>query len=71
MVVNREWGPEVFLEPVPEGAKVAPSLVSTHLYLCSLTFTHIPDEVASVWRQQKFIFNNLIYCLFQQSGDII
>ena len=37
-------------------------LVRTHFYLCSLTFSVRPDEAASVWRQQKLIFNKLIYC---------
>ena len=28
---------------------VVPSLVSTHIYLCSLTFSIRPDEAVSVW----------------------
>ena len=32
---------------------VAPSLVSTHFYLCSLTFSLRPDEAASVWRLES------------------
>ena len=30
---------------------VVPSLVNTHVYLCSLTFSLRPDEAASAWRQ--------------------
>ena len=41
---------------------VAPSLVSTHFYLCSLTFSLRPDEVATVWRQLKHVLKILIYC---------
>ena len=41
---------------------VAQSLVSTDIYLCSLTFSLRPDEVASVWRQQNLVFKNVIYC---------
>ena len=41
---------------------VVPSLVSTNIYLCSLTFSLRPDEVASVLRQQKPVFKNVIYC---------
>ena len=41
---------------------VAPSLVSTHIYLCSLTFSLKPDEAASVCRQKKLVFKNVIYC---------
>ena len=47
---------------------VALSLVSTHFYLCSLTFSLRPDELASVWRQQKLIFNkiDLLPCFSNQ-----
>ena len=37
----------------------APSLVSSHLILCSLTFSRRPDEAASVWRQRKLVYHNL------------
>ena len=41
-------------------SSVVPSFVTAHLYLCSLTFSLRPDEAASVWRQQKLVFNKLI-----------
>ena len=41
---------------------MVPSLVSTHFYSCSLTFSLRSDEEASVWRQKKLSFNKLIYC---------
>ena len=40
---------------------VAPSLVSTHIYLGSLTFSLRPDEVASLWSSESLsliILNN-------------
>ena len=39
---------------------VVPSLVSTHFYICSLTFSHRPDEAASVWRLWKLVCNKLL-----------
>ena len=39
---------------------MAPSLVNTHFDLCSLTFSHRFDKVASVWRLQKLVCNKLI-----------
>ena len=39
---------------------MVPSLVSTHFDLCGLAFSHRPDEVASVWRLRKLVFNKLI-----------
>ena len=53
------WGIRVCWEVY---GTIGPSLVSTHTYLCSLTFSLRPDEVASVWRQQKLVFENMIYC---------
>ena len=47
--------PQLPYSPVP----VATSLVSTHIYLGSLTFSLRPDEAASVWRQQKLVLNNM------------
>ena len=49
---------------------VVQPLVSAHFYLCSLTFSHIAEEVASVWRQQKLVFNNLIYCFVSALKEI-
>ena len=40
---------------------MAPTLVSTNFYLCSLTFYLRPDEVASVLRQQKLVIEIVIY----------
>ena len=40
----------------------APSLVSTHIYLISLTFSLGPDEAATVWWIQKHACDlNAIY----------
>ena len=48
---------------------VAPSLVSTHIYLHSLTFSHKPDEAVSVWRLLKLVYYNLDYfALLQHLG---
>ena len=48
---------------------VAPCLVSMHLYSCSLTFSHRPDEVASIWRLQKLVCYKLDnFALFQHLG---
>ena len=41
---------------------LSPSLVSAHIYICSLTFSLRPDEAASVWRQRKLVFKISIYC---------
>ena len=41
---------------------MAPYVVSTYIYLGSVTFSLRPDEAASVWRQQKLVFKNVIYC---------
>ena len=53
--------PNVCILLIPKHPKlpvsVAPALVSTHIYLGSLTFSLKPDEVALVWRQQKLVFN--------------
>ena len=39
-----------------------PSLVSTHIYLISLTFSLGPDEAARVWWLQKLVCDlNAIY----------
>ena len=39
-----------------------PSLVSTHIYLISLTFSLGPDEAATVWWLQKLVCDlNAIY----------
>ena len=46
----------------------APSLVSTHNYLISLTFSLGPDEAATAWWLQKLVCDlNAISVLFQQS----
>ena len=48
---------------------VAPCVVSRHLILCTLTFSHTPDEAASVLSQQKFVYNKCDYILcFSNSG---
>ena len=36
-----------------------PSSVSTYIYSCSLTFSHRPDEVASIWRLRKLVYFNV------------
>ena len=36
-------------------------MLVTHNCLCRLTFSLRPDEVASVWKQQKLVFKNVIY----------
>ena len=43
---QRPHTPQTPLHPI----QGVPSLVSTHLYLCSVTISHRPDEKASVWR---------------------
>ena len=51
---------------------VAPSLVSTHIYLGSLTFSLRPDKVASVWRQWNLVFNKCEQLLcFTNQGECI
>ena len=47
---------------------VVPSLVSTRFYLCSLTFCHRPDAVASVWMLQKLVCHKLIICFVSAYG---
>ena len=50
----------------------APYLLSTHIYLISLTFSLGPDEAATVWWVQKFVYDiNTIITLFQQSSRTI
>ena len=40
----------------------APSLVSTYIYLISLTFSLGPDEAATVWWLRKLVYDiNAIY----------
>ena len=47
--------------PIPPTYAV-PSLVSTHIYLISLTFSLGPDEAATVWLWQKLVYGfNAIY----------
>ena len=50
---------------------VTPSLVSTQFYLCSLTFSLRPDEVVSVWRLQKLVFNKLMDLLCYSTQEIL
>ena len=45
---------------------VMPSLVRTHIYLFSETFSLRPDEVATVWWLQKLVSKYLAIALFQQ-----
>ena len=56
--------PKTPLHPI----SVAPSLVSSHIYLCILIFSFGPDEVASVWRQQNLVFKkcDLLLCFSTQ-----
>ena len=46
--------PKLLYTPI----SVASSLISAHFYLHSLTFSLRPDEVVSVWRQQKLVLIN-------------
>ena len=45
---------------------VVPSLVSTHIYLFSITFALRPDKVATVWSLQKLVSKYHLIALFQQ-----
>ena len=50
---------------------VAPSLVRKDFYLCSLTFSHRPDEAASVWRLQKLVCNKLMDLLCFSTQEML
>ena len=45
---------------------VTPSLVSTHIYLFSITFSLRPGEVATVWWLWKLVSKYHVIALFQQ-----
>ena len=45
---------------------VVSSLVSTYIYLFSVTSSLRPDEVATVWWLQKLVYKYLVIALFQQ-----
>ena len=47
-----------------------PSLVGTHIYLCSLTFSLRPEEAASVGKQQKLVFKNVIHMFCFSTQEI-
>ena len=67
-IIHLPTHPSTHYTPTPL-ISVAPSLVSTHYYLCNVTFSLRPDEVALVWRQGKLVKNNLcLIALFQQKG---
>ena len=57
--------PSMPLHPY-SSVSVVPSLVSTHIYLFSITFTLRPDETATVWWLQKLVYNYTVIALFQQ-----
>ena len=56
--------------PTPSLTYTVPSLVSTHMYLISLTFSLGPDEVATVWWLWKLVCDLMLFTLFQQSRSI-
>ena len=54
----------------PTHTYTVPSLLSTHIYLISLTFSLGPDKAATVWWLQKLVYD-INATLFQQSMRII